>query len=323
MIAALTRVALTRLAPPGARCRLSVLIFHRVLSKPDPLQPDAPAENEFEAKLRWVKEHFNVLPLRAALEGLKQASLPERPLAITFDDGYADNHDLALPVLQALGLPATFFVATGYLDGGTMFNDVIIESVRQARGESLDLSSVGLDAYRITNDHERLAAILEILPRIKNLSGGRRSEISARIAELARASVPSDLMMSREQVARLRQSGMDIGGHTVSHPILASTEDDEAWMEIEAGKRALEEIVGEEVTLFAYPNGRPGVDYLRKHSAMAKEVGFRGAVSTARGVAGIAADPYQIPRFTPWDNSPWRFGLRLGMNLSEVKYAST
>ena len=243
-------------------------------------------------------------------------------MSITFDDGYADNHELALPVLQSFGLPATFFVATGYLDDGVMFNDVIVESLRQARGARLDLTAVGLDEYGIASDSERLEVIRDILTRIKPLAPGPRAELAARIADLARASVPRDLMMSRAQVANLRLAGMDVGGHTVSHPILAQVGINEARREMQAGKDALEEITGGEVTLFAYPNGRPGVDYLREHVSMVKELGFKGAVSTARGVASPGADPYQIPRFTPWDKVPWQFGLRLGMNLRAVEYIS-
>src|SRR5579872_3493180 len=100
------------------RPRLSVLIYHRVLAHGDPLRPTEPTAIEFEARMQWVKAHFNVLPLGAAVTGLKSGRLPDRPLSITFDDGYADNHDLAWPILRRLGLAATFFVATGYLDGG-------------------------------------------------------------------------------------------------------------------------------------------------------------------------------------------------------------
>src|SRR5262245_19841153 len=102
--------------------RLSVLAYHRVLPAPDPLRPSEPTAAEFEQRMRWVKANFNVLPLTEAVGALREGRLPERALSITFDDGYADNHDIELPILARLGLPATFFVATGFLDGGCMFN---------------------------------------------------------------------------------------------------------------------------------------------------------------------------------------------------------
>src|SRR5882672_3382138 len=127
--------------------RLSVLIYHRVHAQRDPLFPDEPTAAEFAARMRWMGANFDVLPLAQAVQGLKRGDLPRRALCITFDDGYADNHDVAMPILRQLGLPATFFVSSGYLDGGCMFNDVVIEAVRQARVKTLDLASLGLGQY--------------------------------------------------------------------------------------------------------------------------------------------------------------------------------
>ncbi|MCU0943281.1 MAG: polysaccharide deacetylase family protein, partial [Hydrogenophaga sp.] len=116
------------MSPGGASARLSVLIFHRVLAQPDPLFPGVPDVRRFDEVCRWLARWFRVMPLDEAVRALKRGNLPARAAAITFDDGYADNHDQALPVLRAHGLPATFFVATGFLDGGRMWNDTLIES---------------------------------------------------------------------------------------------------------------------------------------------------------------------------------------------------
>src|SRR5688500_12522334 len=80
--------------------RLSVLAYHRVLSAHDPMRPGEPTLAEFEARMRWVAANFDVLSLIDAVRGLREGRLPRRALCITFDDGYADNHELALPVLR-------------------------------------------------------------------------------------------------------------------------------------------------------------------------------------------------------------------------------
>lgn len=308
------------LAPAGPRSRLSVMIFHRVLAQPDPLRPGEPTTDEFEQRMQWIKALFNVLPLPEAIERLRSGTLPARPLSITFDDGYADNGSLAAPILHKLGLPATFFVATRYLDGGCMFNDAVIESVRQANGNHLDLSPVGLGLHPVATAADRLATIGRILGRVKAMEIPVRDAIVTRIAELAGARLPSDLMMTRDAVAELDRQGMDIGAHTDSHPILASCDDAIASAEIRRGREQLETIVGHPVTTFAYPNGRPGRDYLRRHVDMARALGFSGAVSTAWGVSRKDSDPYQLPRFTPWDRSAWRYGLRMLGNLRHTEY---
>jgi peptidoglycan/xylan/chitin deacetylase (PgdA/CDA1 family) len=119
-------------------------------------------------------------------------------------------------------------------------------------------------------------------------------------------------------VQSLHKAGMEIGGHTVHHPILASIPADEARREIAEGKAALEAMTGAPLRLFAYPNGKPHEDYLAEHVAMAREFGFEGAVSTSWGARKENADVFQLPRFTPWDKGRLRFALRLARNLSQV-----
>ena len=117
-------------SPAGTKARLQVLIFHRVLPVPDPLFPDEVDARRFDELCGWLKGWFNMLSLDDAVARIKTGTLPTRAACITFDDGYADNYQVALPILRRHGLTATFFVATGFLDGGRMWNDTVIESVR-------------------------------------------------------------------------------------------------------------------------------------------------------------------------------------------------
>jgi peptidoglycan/xylan/chitin deacetylase (PgdA/CDA1 family) len=121
--------------------------------------------------------------------------------------------------------------------------------------------------------------------------------------------------MSSVQVQELYRAGMQIGAHTVSHPILARLSRDEARSEIADGKKRLEDLLGERISLFAYPNGRPDVDYAQDHVALVHELGFEAAFSTRPGAAAMDADLMQLPRFTPWDRGRLRFGARLAANL--------
>ena len=132
------------LSPGGRNARLPVMIFHRVLHQPDPLFPGEPDAARFDAQLSLLGRWFNVLPLPDAIDGLREGRLPPRPLTITFDDGYADNCTVALPILQRHDLRAAFFVATDYLDGGRMWNDTVIEAVRGCSLPALDLSDLEL-----------------------------------------------------------------------------------------------------------------------------------------------------------------------------------
>jgi peptidoglycan/xylan/chitin deacetylase (PgdA/CDA1 family) len=310
-----------RLSPAGEQGRLSILIFHRVLPSPDPLFPDLPDAAEFNGMLGWLNSWFNLLPLQQAIERLRERSLPERAAAITFDDGYADNHDVALPLLVKNGVPATFFITTGFLNGGLMWNDAIIEAIRRCRAPNLVLREVGFDAHAIGSTADLRQTIDQLLARVKYLPVEERLRISRAIAAIAGVTLPDDLMMSGVEVRALRQAGMEIGAHTVTHPILAQLDEDDARQEIGASKRALEDLLQEPVRLFAYPNGKPGRDYLPAHARMVRELSFDAAVSTSAGVADGGSDVMQLPRFTPWDKGRLRFGLRLASNLRTISHA--
>ncbi len=316
------RSALHALSSSGPHGRLSIAIFHRVLAEPDPIFPDELDRAGFDRVCAWLAAWFEVLPLDEAVRRLVRGELPPRALAITFDDGYADNHDVALPVLRAHGLPATFFIATGYLDGGRMWNDTVVESVRRCAAGELDLRGLELplpDAFRLDSAAARRAAIDALLLATKYLPPAERLAAVGRIAERAGAALPSTLMMSSAQVRAMADAGMQIGAHTVSHPILARLDDGQALDEMVRSKARLEELLARPVTLFAYPNGRPGRDYLPRDVALAQQAGFVAAVSTSPGAARRGDDPFQLPRFTPWDRTRLAFGARMARNLLSAR----
>jgi len=310
---------LTLMSPAGPKGRLSVLIFHRVLREPDPLFPDEMHAQRFDAVCGWIKTWFNVLPLDQAVTHLKAGTLPARAACITFDDGYADNLHVAVPILQRHGLTATFFIATGFLDGGRMWNDTIIETVR--RCDDLSALSGGLPVV-VTGDSptvaDRRSTITALINQIKYLPVAERVAVTEQLARSVQANLPQDLMMTSSEVKTMRRSGMTIGAHTVSHPILARLTDDAAHREIGDSKRFLETLLGERIGLFAYPNGKAGEDYSAQTVAVVRGLGFDAAVSTEWGCSGLGDDAFQIRRFTPWDSSRVRFGVRMLRNLRVV-----
>ncbi len=308
------RPALAVLSPPGARGRLSILIFHRVVQQRDPLLPDLPDAQWFDGCMRWVSAWCNVLPLNEAVRRLAAGTLPARSLSITFDDGYADNVTVAAPILRRYGLHATFFVATGFLEGGAMWNDRVIEAIRRSPIQEIDLSKIGLGSVGVANDTDRRAAIERVLEAIKHRRPADREAAVQTIEEACASHFDGELMMRSGQVVELAKLGMDIGAHTVTHPILARLPVEQARWEIAESKSALESIIGRRVELFAYPNGLPGRDFAPEHVELVRTCGFKAAVTTAWGSAGKGDDIYQLPRFTPWNRSRLGFGLRLLSN---------
>lgn len=272
-----------------------------------------PDRAAFESLISYLQRHFTIIPLQEAIDRSAKNSLPRASLSITFDDGYADNVNEALPILKSLGLSATFFVATDYLNGGRMWNDTVIETVRRLPLGTVDLSSLGLGKHELNANEQRQTLVGSLIQQIKYLPHDRRQEVTMALGALVEG-LPDDLMMETAQLRELRAAGMEIGGHTASHPILNSLTPEQAREDIAEGKAVLEELLGEPISLFAYPNGRRGQDYDDCHAAMVRDLGFTAAVSTNPGVMTRDSDRWQLPRFTPWDRTRDAFVLRLLRN---------
>lgn len=307
-----------KMSPAGADAKLTVLIFHRVLPVPDPLFPGEPDAAWFETQVRWISDWFNVLPLAEAIVRLRERSLPARAAAITFDDGYADNCTVALPILLNASLSATFFIATGYLDGGQMWNDKVIDVVRRSRGPRLNLAQLKLGDYAVATLEDRRKSLEQLLNTLKYMEPAERERLADELSVATDIEPSRELMLTSDQVCTLAESGMTIGAHTVSHPILARVADSAARSEMIQSRQRLESISGRKVELFAYPNGKPGTDYTATHVQLAREVGFSAAVSTGWGTATRDSDIFQLPRFTPWDRTAMRYSLRLARNMRHV-----
>ena len=297
--------------------KLNILIFHRIHPEKDPLFPDEITREEFDKKIEIISRAYNVLPLDYAVEKMQSGKLPRRAVCITFDDGYADNHDVALPILKKWNVPATFFIATGFVDGGIMWNDTIIESIRLSNKEELDLSLFGLEKINIINNEKKRESIENILVKIKYMKPEEREKCITYIKNETGTILPDDLMMTSDMIKNLHKAGMIIGAHTVTHPILANIDIKQAKLEIEESKNVLNDLLGEEIDIFAYPNGKPGSDYNTQHPDLLRETGFKVAVSTCVACASRQDDVLQLPRQTPWDKNPYYFAIRMALGYTK------
>lgn len=298
--------------------KLSIFIFHRVLPQADPLLPFEPSAEEFDWMVRFISRTFTVLPLSEAARRLKTGALPPAAATITFDDGYADNLEVAWPILKRYKVPATFFIATSFLEGGRMWNDDVIEAFRLSRKDELDLSEFDLGTHRVDNPASRVKGYETVLGKLKYFEHRLRSEIAGEVANRCAVPKQAELMMTHRQLRLLHDEGAEIGAHTRTHPILERLDDTAALQEIESGRQELEALIGTAVRVFAYPNGVPGRDCSARHAAMVRQAGFEAAVSTRQACATTSSDIFQLPRFTPWDRTPLKFAMRSMMNLTQI-----
>lgn len=308
------RLLLRLAGPGGSRARLTILTYHRVLERVDPLMPDEPDAELFAAQMAVLASQFSVLPLPEALRGLREGVLPPAAVCITFDDGYRNNLDVATPVLRRYCLPATVFVMQDAIERGIMWNDLVIESVRRAP-DTLDLSLVGLGTIALPSPAARAPVVVKVLEAFKYLPLQERWSKANELFQRVASSPPPRLMLDESELRRLVDAGIDVGGHTVNHPILATLSYTDARREIADGANWLARVVGRQPVSFAYPNGRPGRDFDESHMRLVREAGFELAVSTEWNCAVRSSDAFALPRVsfcgTPGHQLAWRIAKSL------------
>jgi peptidoglycan/xylan/chitin deacetylase (PgdA/CDA1 family) len=241
--------------------------------------------------------------------------LPARAAIISFDDGYRDNLEVALPLLLERRVPAVFFVATAFNDGSAMFNDRIGFAVRDSKRAELDLRWHPGGPIRIDSISAKVAAVERLITAVKYQPPELRDARTQSIVDAAGADAPTGLMMTPAELQKLAAAGMTIGGHTRHHPILRALSPERAMSEIQGGRSDLADLTGLKPLLFAYPNGRRGQDYDVEHIEMVRQSGYQFAFCTHPGFSNLRTDPFELRRFTPWGRQHKKFAFRALANL--------
>lgn len=200
-----------------------------------------------------------------------------------------------------------------------MWNDGISEVILNVKEDNVDLSNFSLASYDLSTIEKRRHTLNLILDEVKYMPADSRDKLAKGLLSRFNISSPEHLMMNSQDVKSLYSSGMEIGGHTINHPILSKLSYQDAYGEIEGNKRDLESIVNAKIRTFAYPNGKPDIDYTEETMVILKEVGYQYSVSTVSKIARSDSDPFQLPRYTPWDKNPIKFALRLWLKMVSVR----
>ena len=255
---------------------------------------------DFALQMAFVRRAYSVVSLDELVEALHAGSpLPPRAVAITFDDGFADNHRLGLPVLQQLGLPATVYVATGGVDGGPpLWTSAVRALVLAARGDELRVP--GLPPLTLAAAGRRGPTVRVLTRALVPLSIGERTERIAAAAASAGVDIERELagtMLTWEQVRDLAAHGWTIGAHTVQHINVALAEPAEAEREIVASRDAIAAAIGAPVRHFAYPNTGGKHRYFDARVAtLLRRLGFRSGATSQNGALRPGIDPLVLPR---------------------------
>jgi peptidoglycan/xylan/chitin deacetylase (PgdA/CDA1 family) len=218
-------------------------------------------------------------------------------VAITFDDGYADNLDAAR-TLHARGLTATFYITAGCLADGQPFWPAELRSlIRAIPGPTLKLAVAGSRMeLPISTSTDRTAAVRRLTRFFKSHRIAVRESIRQQLRLLAQGPPGPSVMLTWDDVREMRRLGMTIGAHTLTHPNLPSAGLADATVEIVDSKTRIQREVDAEVTMFSYPNGGSERYYTADLQRVVREAGYAAAATSRNGFAGIASDPYALER---------------------------
>ena len=289
--------------------RLLILAWHNVNGTW--CFPSGPGEGRrgLARQLDWLRRTASVVDLHEGLSALSEGrSLPPRAVAITFDDGYRDNLDDALPILERLRLPATFFLAPGLISRtvspwweqlGWAFERAQTDQLLW-NGQPYDLRGASrFVAYRdvgervkLLDEVERRAAITDVMDRLDPIG---KVDVDKLILDWDGA---------RQLVAR----GFSVGSHSMEHRILSRETAEAQQIDLARSRAALEDQLGVHVDMLAYPNGR-SQDYTETTIEAARAAGYRYAMTTVNGWNSPDTPPFSLRRFIVY---PERGGVGFG-----------
>lgn len=290
-----------------------IFIYHRVNDERDPFF-FAFSSAMFRAQMEHLAKRFRFVTLDQLASGDLPSNGDKYCAGVTFDDGYRDNFLFAYPILKELGIPATIFLATGYIGTGDIpWYDKVRLAFKLTACQRVSLSGLGGPDGPIGTQDQKLQVLARTLNWLRGLEEQARSHTLAELYRELR--VPSSLtlpntMLAWDDVRRMSKDGITFGAHTITHPVLAGLPKQQLEREILGSKKTVEDRLQLPVRHFAYPFGKH-FDYGPVAKQVVQDAGFASAVTTVYGVNGPAEDRFELKRFCLREPDAGIFALKL------------
>lgn len=301
-----------------ARNSAVVVAYHSIYTRAQPFSAwHHMSAERFEEQIAYMARRYHCISAANLLENLARGRNDPYSVVVTFDDGFASNLHVALPILQRYQVPATFFIISGMLESnGFMWPDRLACIIGGAELQESHFEGVTLMLRDAT---EKGAAYRSLVKVCKALPVDERNLYLEQLAQCLRvdeAAFPQQpwwddyRIMSGAEVRLLSQSPLvEIGAHTMTHPVLSRTDTAHARQEITESRQALEKLLGK-VRYFAYPYGGSD-DYTALHRQMCIDAGYEAAFSAKMGAVIRNTDRFEIPRM----------GIGGEMRIADLEYA--
>ena len=286
--------------------KVVILMYHSVMDHPErelsTLGGIIHSTEVFREQMRMLARDYQPVTMDDALLFVKgEKELPSHPVVVTFDDGYADNYEVAMPILNEVGVPAMFYITVDSVDKGTPPWPTGLRHSFSTTRKSEWVDSSG-KIWRLSDDGERQQAFLQSCSECAKLSGECQTQYVKLIeTQLAAAPLNSgkNLMMTWDQTRGLIAKGHMVGSHTMTHPNVAFISESEARVELSESKQRLEQVLGSPIVHFSYPCPALTPHWKQTTAELTRQIGYQTAVTTDGGAVRAKDDPLSLHRVRP------------------------
>ncbi|BCS54957.1 polysaccharide deacetylase family protein [Geobacter sp. SVR] len=281
-----------------------ILMYHRIVPMSERLPPHVQpgmvvSATTFEKHVSFLRGRFKIVFLDELMAKVRKGESIGRCCALTFDDGWRDNYSEAFPILKKYAVPATIFLATGYVGTRkTFWTDEVSSCIDRLNIGAMAEVQAPDSVRRFSGELEGLQKKAELfreelIELLKKKSPHDREEILAHLLGDLSVATTERLMLNWEEAGEMAESGLvRFGAHTVHHELLDQLPLQRVREEVQFSRMEIENRLRQKVTTFAYPNGNCS-ESVRQ---IVKEYGFDAAVTTRRGYLESGISPLDAPR---------------------------
>jgi len=280
----------------ASRGEALILTYHRFSEREGEVPISARA---FAEQTQYLMAHYTLVPLSRLAECLGKSEAPQRLAAITIDDGYRDAYEIAFPILRKHRAPATVFVATEFVEGTAwLWTDKPRYLTAFAPPQAFEVKIGDRElSLKLTDEDSRATAAHAVNAALKPLPEEARDAVIERLAFDLGVGLPTRPpaeygAINWRQAREMADAGMEIGSHTLTHPILTCLSDERLREEVVQSRDRIQSAIGRKVESFCYPNG----DYDLRAQCEVARAGYQLAVTTEVGLNSRRSDPLALRR---------------------------
>lgn len=279
-----------------------ILMYHRI-SK-DENGGGIPI-NQFRRQVEVIKKYFTPMTLKDLMRAHEAGDIPEHAVVVTFDDGYRDFADIAYPILQEAGVPVTLFITTGFVNGDLwLWPDKIRYAINKTTIKNVRFGEFNLS---LDSEERKFDVWNEISDYCLSIGNQEKLDLIEKFFVSLGVDYPEDppdeyKAITWDQLREMERTGLEVGSHSVSHPILTRLNEQQIQFELTQSRNSILGNIGKDPMFFCYPNGQ-SLDFDDRVKFLVEEAGYKYAVAAFQGVRPLD-DRWVIKRYPASGNYP-------------------